>query len=257
MVVYPSAKETALKALQLDNSSVEAHTSLAFTHMLYEWDWEAAEREFLTALKLNPGYATAHHWYAEFLIASGRFEEGIYQSRKAQQFDPLGLIISTLLGMAYFLSGDFDRSIAECKKTLHMAPEYLPVYIWLGLAYSQKQMYTEAIALFEKGRTLTKNKNSKIVPLLAYVYAAAGRQEASNLIISELDDLANHGYVSELERARIAIGRGDVEGSLNHLESAIEERSSWLAWINVDPTFDSLRTDPRFIEIINKMNFPS
>jgi len=253
--VYPKAKESALKALQLDESSVEAHTSLAFTQMLYDWDWETAEREFLMALSLNPGYATAHHWYAEFLMALGRFEEGIIESRKAQQFDPLGLIISTLLGMAYFLSGDFDRSISECKKTLHMAPEYLPVYIWLGLSYCQKEMYTNAIGLFEKGRALSTHNHTEMTTLLAYAYAASGRSEVAELMRNELDIMAMHGYVSAFERARVSMGSGDIEATLKHLEDAVHERSTWLAWINVDPTFDSLRSEPRFGEIIAKLNF--
>lgn len=254
--VYPKAKEVALKALELDNSLAEAHTSLAFTHTLYTWDWLSAEKEFLIALELNPGYPTAHHWYSEFLMATGRFEEGIAQARKAQRFDPLGLIINTLLGMAYFLSGEFDRSIAECKKTLKMAPDYLPVYIWLGLSYCKKGMYKEAIELFQHGRTLSIKKNTKMITLLAYAYATAGKPNEVELLLDELDLMAKFGYVSAFERARMAVGLGDQESALNHLEAALEERSTWLTWINVDPTFDVLRSQPRFGAILAKMNFP-
>jgi TolB-like protein/Flp pilus assembly protein TadD len=255
--VYPKAKEAALKALEIDSSMVEAHTSLAFEQTLYEWDWKSAEKGFLLALELNPGYATAHHWYAEFLMATGRFEEGIQQSRKAQKFDPVGLIISTLLGMAYFLSGDFDRSIAECKKTLLMAPDYLPVYIWLGLSYCKKEMYDEAINLYEKGRAISKNKNTKMTSLLAYSYAAGGKSEAAGLILKELDIMAKFGYVSALERARFAVGSGDMKTALKYLEDAFDERSTGLSWINVNPIFDNLRSQSRFGEIIQKMNFPN
>lgn len=255
--VYPKAKEAALKALELDNTLVEAHTSLAFTHTLYNWDWQSAEKEFLLALELNPGYATAHHWYSEFLMATGRFEEGIAQARKAQRFDPLGLIINTLLGMAYFLSGDFDRSIAECKKTLKMAPDYLPVYIWLGLSYCKKGMYNEAIGLFQHGRAISIKKNTKMITLLGYAYASDGQLHEEELILNELDVMAKFGYVSSFERARIAVGDGDQESALNYLEAALEERSTWLTWINVDPTFDELRSQPRFEAIIAKMNFPN
>jgi TolB-like protein/Flp pilus assembly protein TadD len=254
--VYPQAKIAALKAIELDESLVEAHTSLAFTLTLYEWDWKKAEEEFLLALELNPGYSTAHHWYAEFLMATGRFKEGILQSRKAQKFDPLGLIINTLLGMAYFLSGDFERSIAECKKTLNMAPNYLPVYIWLGLSYCKKGMFDEAIDLFEKGRTISKNKNTKMTSLLAYSYALRGKSGAVELMLNELEVTAKFGYISSLERARIALGSGDTEMALNYLEDSLDERSTWLSWINVDPTFDDLRSQSRFDEVIHKMNFP-
>lgn len=255
--VYPKAKDAALKALEIDRSLVEAHTSLAFEQTLYEWDWKSAETGFLLALELNPGYATAHHWYAEFLLATGRFEDGIQQARKAQKFDPVGLIVNTLLGMAYFLSGDFDKSIAECKKTLLMASDYLPVYIWLGLSYCKKEMYDEAINLFEKGRAISKNKNTKMTSLLAYSYAVSGKSEAAELILQELDIMAKFGYVSALERARFAVGSGDVERALKYLEDAFDERSTGLSWINVNPIFDSLRSQSRFGEIIRKMNFPS
>jgi TolB-like protein/Tfp pilus assembly protein PilF len=255
--VYPKAKEAALKALEIDKSLVEAHTSLAFVHTLYEWDWKSAEKGFLLALELNPGYATAHHWYAEFLMATGRFEEGIQQSRKAQKFDPVGLIINTLLGMAYFLSGDFDRSIAECKKTLLMAHDYLPVYIWLGLSYCKKEMYDEAIKLFEKGRAISKNKNTKLTSLLAYSYAASGKSEAAESILNELDLIAKFGYVSPMERAGVAVAGGDVDLALKYLEDAVDGRATGLSWINVNPIFDNLRSQSRFSEIIKKMNFPN
>ncbi len=254
--VYPRAKETALRALELNKSLVEAHTSLAFVQTLYEWDWKSAEREFLAALELNPGYVTAHHWYAEFLIATGRIEEGINQSRKAQKYDPLGLIINTLLGMAYFLSGDFDRSIAECEKTLGMAPEYLPVYIWLGLSYCKKGMHDKAINLFVKGRGISNNKNTKMTTLLAYSYAVAGKTKAAGLIQNELDISAKFGYISALERARIACGSGDEALALQYLDDALAERSTWLCWINVDPTFDPLRSNSHFGDIIGAINFP-
>lgn len=254
--VYPKAKDAALKALELDQSLVEAHTSLAFEQTLYEWDWKSAEKGFLLALELNPGYATVHHWYAEFLMATGRFEEGIQQSRKAQKIDPVGLIINTLLGMAYFLSGDFDRSIAECKKTLHMASDYLPVYIWLGLSYCKKEMYDEAITLYEKGRSLSNNKNTKMTSLLAYSYAISGKSEEAGLILKELDIIAKFGYVSPMERAGVAVGSGDVETSLKYLEDAFDERSTGLSWINVNPIFDNLRSQSRFSKLIGKMNFP-
>ena len=255
--VYPKAKEAALKALEIDKSLVEAHTSLAFVHTLYEWDWKSAEKGFLLALELNPGYATAHHWYAEFLMATGRFEEGIQQSRKAQKFDPVGLIINTLLGMAYFLSGDFDRSIAECKKTLLMAHDYLPVYIWLGLSYCKKEMYDEAIKLFEKGRAISKNKNTKLTSLLAYSYAASGKSEAAESILNELDLMAKFGYVSPMERAGVAVAGGDVDLALKYLEDAVDGSATGLSWINVNPIFDNLRSHSRFSEIIKKMNFPN
>lgn len=254
--VYHLAKENAVKALEIDNSLVEAHTAFAFVHTLYDWNWTKAEQEFRTALELNPGYVTVHHWYAELLLATGRFEEGIQQARKAQKCDPVGLIINTLLGMAYFLASDFERSIAECKKTLMMSPNYLPAYIWLGLSYCKSGMYDEAIVLYEKGRAISKNKNSKMTSLLAYSYALAGKAEDAESIVSELDVIAKFSYVSPIERAAVDTGLGNIDAALKHLEDAYEERATGLTWLNINPIFDSLRTQSRFQTIISKMNYP-
>ncbi len=254
--VFPEAKKSATKALKLNEDLAEAHTALAYTQTIFDWDWQSAEKSFKRALHINPGYATANHWYAEYLMAAGRLDEAIIQSRQAQKHDPLDLIISTLLGMSYYFSRKFDESIAEGLKTLNMAPDYLPVYLWLGMAYEQSGQYMKSIDILVKGKNLTSGTDTKISSLLAHVYARAGRTE---LAVSELDELnirAKRQYVSAFNVARINLGLGNKEEALTWLEKGYEERATWLTWINVDPSFDDLRTEPRFQSIINRMNFP-
>ncbi len=254
--VFPEAKKYATEALKLNEDLAEAHTALAYTQTIFDWDWQSAEKSFKSALHLNPGYATANHWYAEYLMAAGRLDEAIIQSRQAQKHDPLDLIISTLLGMSYYFSRKFDESIAEGQKTLNMAPDYLPVYLWLGMAYEQSGQYMKSIDILVKGKNLTSGTDTKISALLAHVYARAGRTE---LAVSELDELnirAKRQYVSAFNVARINLGLGNKEEALTWLEKGYEERATWLTWINVDPSFDDLRTEPRFQSIINRMNFP-
>lgn len=254
--VIPKAKQAALKALEINNDLAEAHTSLAYAQTIYDWNWTAAKESFEKALAINPGYATANHWYAEYMMAVGRLDEAIIQSRQAQKHDPLDLIISTLLGMSYYFSRKFDESIAEGKKTLNMAPDYLPVYLWLGMAYEQKGQYEESIDILIRGKNMTSGTDTKISALLAHVYARAGRMELATSELDELHIKAKRQYISAFNIARINLGLGNKEEALNWLEKGYEERSTWMTWINVDPSFDSLRADPRFQSIIGRMNFP-
>ncbi|MDN5202273.1 hypothetical protein QQ008_12885 [Fulvivirgaceae bacterium BMA10] len=251
--VYPRAKTAALKAIEIDPNIAEAHTSLAFTHMLYEWDWEKAEIEFLKGLELNPGFALTHHWYAEYLMAMGRFDEANKQVRKAQKNDPLGLIISTLIGMNFYLRRQYDESIAECLKTLHMDEDFLPVYIWLGVAYEQKEMYTEAIDILQKGRKLS-NERAKITSLLAHTYALAGERGEAETLLQELISKADQSYVSSFDIARIYKGLGDKKRTYEWLNKALDERAAWLVWLNVNPSFDELRDDMEFKELLKNIN---
>ena len=254
---YPEAIKNAERALELNSNLTEAHTTLAYTHSIYDWDWDASENSFQRALSINPGYATANHWYAEYLMAVGRLDEAIKQSRQAQKHDPLDLIISTLLGMSYYFSRKFDESIVEGKKTLNMAPDYLPVYLWLGMSYEQKGEYQEAIDILVRGKNLTSGADTKISALLAHVYAKAGKTALSTSELDEIKIKAKRQYVSAFNMARINLGLGNTEEALNWLEKAYDERSTWLTWINVDPSFDDLRSEPRFQAIIEQMNFPN
>src|SRR5687768_14993721 len=147
---FPKAKEAALKALEIDESSAEAHASLAFIHFRWDWDRAATEREFQTAIRLKPAYAPAHQWYSSYLVAVERFDEAIAAAKRTQELEPLSFVASSHLGWIYYLSGRNDEAVEQCKKILELDPSSFPARRYLGLAYEAKGQYDEAIAEFQR-----------------------------------------------------------------------------------------------------------
>ena len=254
--VYPKAKNAAIKAVALNRNLVEAQTALAYYETVYEWNWEKAAISFQKALNINRGYATANHWYAEYLMAIGQVDQAIKRSRQAQKHDPLDLIINTLLGMAYYFSRKFKESISEGEKTLSMAQDFTPVYSWLGMAYEQAGKYDDAVAILMKGKTKTSGKSAKLNALLAHAQAKSGNIAAAHLELDELNIRVKRSYISAYNFARIYLALGQEEEALNWLDKAFEERATWLTWIKVDPAFDALRNRPQLQDLLEKMNFP-
>lgn len=252
---FPIAQQRAATALELDPTLGEAYISSAFARMLFDWDWATAEGEFLRGLELSPGYATGHHWYSELLMAMGRPDEAITEAKRAIELDPIGLIINTLLGMAYYFSRDNDRAVEACLATLELLPDFLPVYLWLGLAYVQQGEHEEAIGLFERARVQADDRPA-VTALLAYAYAAAGKSREAEALLKRLEAAAQTQPVSSVDLARIYAGLGDSDASLDKLEVAFEERAIGLVWLSVDPTFDPVRSDPRFQDILLRMDLP-
>jgi serine/threonine-protein kinase len=251
--VFPKAKVQARKALELDPELGEAHASLAFACMLFDWKWADAEGEFRRAMELCPAYVTAHHWYSEFLLAMGRMEEGIAEARQALRLDPIGLIINTLLGMALYLARDYEEAIEACKKTLELEPDFLPVYLWLGLAYGQTGRHDKAIEIFEKAKAQSDGRPA-MTALLGLAYAVAGRTRDAETALEELREVSRTSYVSPFDVARIHIGLGEGASGLERLEDAYEERSIGLVWMGVDPTLDPVRSDPGFQDLLRRMD---
>ncbi len=171
---FPRAKEAALKALKIDDTLAEAHTSLAFVKHRWDWDRADAERQFRLAIRYKPGYAPAHQWFSSYLVAVERFDEAIAEARRAQELEPLSFISNLHLGWILYLSGRYDEAIDHCKKLLDVNPNFFPAHRYLGLAYEQKGMYAEAISEFEKG---VKLSNSPLmIALLGHAYAASGNK---------------------------------------------------------------------------------
>ena len=154
---FSKAKAAAVRALEIDEALAEGHNSLAFVRLLYDWDWQDAERQFKRALKLNPGYATAHHWYAEHLAAMGRADEALAEMKRAFELNPLSLIINTLVGWVHYRARNYDEAITALIKTLEMDPHFVPAHLFLGWSYQQKGLYKEAIAEFEKAKQFSKS----------------------------------------------------------------------------------------------------
>ena len=149
---FPKAKEAATKALEIDESSAEAHSSMAFIKFRWDWDRAATEREFQEAIKLKPTYAPAHQWYSSYLVAVERFDEAIAEAKRTEELEPLSFVASSHLGWIYYLSGQNDKAIEQCRKILELDPSSFPARRYLGLAYEAKGMYPEAITEFQTGR---------------------------------------------------------------------------------------------------------
>jgi serine/threonine protein kinase/Tfp pilus assembly protein PilF len=242
---YPKALEEALKALEIDDKLAEAHASLAFIKSNYDWDWSGAEQEFKRAIELNPGSATAHHFYGLALAyMGGRFEEAIDESKRAVELDPLSLIINADLGHVFYEARKYELAIEQERKTLEMDPNFNPAQHWLGLAYLQKSMDKEGIAEFEKE-----------FPFLGYAYAVAGRRAEAQQVLDKLNELSKQKYVPAVSMARIYVGLGEKDKAFEWLEKAYLDGSiGGGTGIAVDPIFDPLRSDPRFMDILRRMN---
>jgi TolB-like protein/DNA-binding winged helix-turn-helix (wHTH) protein/Flp pilus assembly protein TadD len=247
---FPRAKAAATKALELDSTLGEAHTSLAFSLDLFDWDWESADREFRRAIELNPGYATAHQWYAWHLIVLGRNGEALAEMRKAQNLDPLSLIISADMADALLITRRYDESIQQSRKTLDMDPNFAVAHYQLGQAFVQRHMYNEAIAELQKAIELSGG-NPTCTSNLAYAYAVSGRRKEALKKLNELKKLSNHGFSNASEIALIYTGLDEKDQAMTWLERAYEERFN--PSILQRPAFDPLRSDRRFQDLLRRI----
>ncbi len=253
----PKAKAAAVKALELDDTLAEAHTSLGRVLTVYDWDWSGADKEFKRAIDLNPRYSVAHQWYGGYLSAMGRFREAIAERKRGQELDPLSLIINDELGDAFFSARDYDQAIVQWKKTLELDPNFPLPYASIPAAYEQKGMQEEAVAGFRKGITLTRGTDrSRSMAGLGFAYGMSGKKAEARRVLSELKQLSGQEYVPAYDIALIYAGLGDKDQAFAWLDKAYEEHAFDLVWANAEPRFDSLRSDPRFQDILRRMNFP-
>jgi eukaryotic-like serine/threonine-protein kinase len=252
---YPRAKEAALKAVELDDTLAEAHVSLGHIRAFYEWEWLGAEREFQRAIALNPDYAIAHLWYGFALARTGSSEEFIAEEKRALELDPLSLPISASLGVAFYCARQYDQAIEQERKTLDLDANFVMAQWFLGLAYVQKSMYKEGIAEFEK-MLVTSPGSPMALSGLGYVYAVAGNRAEAQNVLDQLNEISKQKYVSAKRVARIHAGLGEKDKAFEWLEKGYEERSTGTghASIKLDPAFDPLRSDPRFADLLRRMN---
>jgi len=249
----PRAKAAAMKALDLDNSLGEAHTSLAFCLEGFDWDWEAADREFRRAIELNPGYATAHHWYAWHLSLLGRNTEALAEMRKAENLDPLSLIINSDLAELLLIAHSPDESIEQSRKTIDMDPSFAFAHNQLGQAYLEKHMFGEAIAELQKAIQLSGDSPT-CVANLARAYAVAGRKAEAAELLDDLKKRSSHGYPYTSELAVIYTALGDKDQAMAWLEKGYEERFN--PGVLLRPGFDPLRSDARFQNLVRRIGLP-
>jgi TolB-like protein/DNA-binding winged helix-turn-helix (wHTH) protein/Flp pilus assembly protein TadD len=250
---FPKAKAAAMKALELDSTLGEAHNSLAFVLDGYDWDFNAAGKEFRRAIELNPGYATAHHWYAWHLSLLGRYDEAIAEMRKALTLDPLSLIINADLAELLVLAHSYDESIQQSRKTIEMDPNFALAHNQLAQAYLQKQMYDEAVAELQKAVQLSGG-SSTCIANLARAYGVSGKRSKALELLSELKKRSKPDYSNASEIAMIYASLGDKDQAMDWLEKGYEERFN--PGVLLRPGFDPLRSDLRFQDLLRRIGLP-
>jgi TolB-like protein/DNA-binding winged helix-turn-helix (wHTH) protein/Tfp pilus assembly protein PilF len=249
---FPRAKSAVTKALSLDDSLAEAHTTLAFVSLYYDRDRAKAESEFRRAIDLNPNYANAHHWYAEFLSLVGRHEQAIAESQRARELDPLSNIINTWVGSRYFFARQYDKAIEQYRNAVEMDPSFVPAHLVLGQAYEQKGMLLEANAELERAVSLSGG-SPVYVASLAHARGLAGRRTEAMKLLDDLKEMATGRFVSAYDLALAHLGAGETDNALALLGQAVEERAPRVAFLGVEPRFDGLRSDVRFKKLMSRV----
>jgi TolB-like protein/Tfp pilus assembly protein PilF len=249
----PKAKAAAVKALELDTVLGEAHNSLAFCLDGYDWDFDSAGKEFRRAIELNPGYATAHHWYAWHLSLLGRYDEAIAEMKKAENLDPLSLIINADLAELLVLAHLSDESIQQSRKTIEMDSNFAFAHNQLAQAFLQKHLNDEAVAELQKALQLSDGSPT-VMANLARGYVASGKRGEALKLLNDLKKRSNSTYSHGSEIAVIYAALGDTDQAMNWLEKGYQERFN--PGVLLRPGFDPLRSDPRFQALVRRIGLP-
>jgi TolB-like protein/DNA-binding winged helix-turn-helix (wHTH) protein/Tfp pilus assembly protein PilF len=246
----PKARAAALRALQLDDSLAEAHTSLALIAENYDYDWQTAEKEYRRAIQLDPQYATAHHWYAECLSFQGRFAEALEESERARQLDPLSLIIATDHAVILYFARQYDRAIEQFRAVLAMEPNFTHAHM-VVYAYIEKGMFPEALAETAEWR---RSDGSPVSEVEAYVYARWGKQrQAERALAQSQQDILHGREVSPFAVLEVYVAMGKKDQALATVEKWHREHSNLVTTLKVRPTLDPLRREPRFQELLRSI----
>src|SRR5215813_11758104 len=249
------SKAAAEKALAIDESLGEAHTSLGRILWQYDWNWRGAEREFKRAIKLDPGNAFAHRIYGYYLASMGQFDQSLAEQKQAQQLDPLSLIINLNVGTVLYKAGETDAALAQTRKTQEMDPNFVETYLQFGKVYAEKGMYAEAIAELNKV-AVSGAFDPRVISLLGYNYALWGKRDEAIKKLDELKELSNRRRVPAREMAIIYTGLGEKDQAFKWLRQACEERDGMIVYLKFHPLFKSLRADPRFAEMLQCIGLP-
>jgi TolB-like protein/tetratricopeptide (TPR) repeat protein len=249
---HERAKEYARKALALDESLAEAHTSLAWSLFIYDWDWDAASQEFRRAIELDPKYATAHQWHAFSLASRGRLDEALLEGHVAQELDPASVSVRRTLGWLYYYARRYEQASYHLSRAIEMNPEAEETYRVLGLAVAMEGDLVEGARVLREAITL-RGAGPYSIATLGYVLARAGNRDEALAQLRDLEQRAAAGYVSPVAFATLYIGLGDIERALDWTERARDERRGWVAYLRVNPIFDPLRESPRFHALLEKM----
>ena len=249
---FPRAKEAAQKAIQLDDSLAEAHTSLGYVLFNYDWNFEASEKQMRRAIELNPNYSTAYHWYGNAnLLALGKLNESIASLEHAHELDPLSLIINADLGTAYLYAGQFEKAVGQYKKTLELDENFYYAHAYLGRTYMMKGEYENAVKAFEKAQTL--GDDPRVLMLFACNYSRMGKPAEALKKIEELKKISRGKYVSPYYFALAYTSLGEKDKAFEWLEKAYTEREGRMTLMKADPLLNDLHSDPRFTDLLKRV----
>jgi serine/threonine protein kinase/Tfp pilus assembly protein PilF len=252
---FPKARQAAQKALEIEPNCAEAHAALGYVAYGFDWDWFTAERELRLAIELKPQYGPVHIWYSHCLRAVGRTEESLAESRRALECDPLGLVLNMHMGWHLHYSREHQKAVEQCQKTLELDPTFITALIFLGQAYEQLGAYSSAVAAFENAVELSRRHPTYLAEL-GHGLAVAGRRADALNVLDELRDMSSRRYVGARGVAEIHIGLGNLDEAFRWLETAFQQRNGWLIHIRENPRYDGLRGDPRYLDLVRRMNFP-
>jgi DNA-binding winged helix-turn-helix (wHTH) protein/TolB-like protein/lipoprotein NlpI len=253
---FPVARPYAMKAIELDPSLSQAYASLAYIRFYFDWDWAGASEAFRRAIELNPNDSVAHQWHALYLLAAGRPVEGMKEISHAQQLDPLSLPINTDVGFHHYYNGRYGEAIAQLQAVLAMKSDFGIAHLWLGRSYLEVGRLDESLAATASAEV----RVPEWIVLVAgrgYTLGVMGRAGEARAVLEEMDNLSKRRFVTAYGKALVYAGLGDKEQAFAWLEKAFAERSHWLVWLRLDPRWKSLRGDPRFAALIERMNYPS
>jgi len=253
--VYPKNKKMALRALELDPGLSEGHASIAWVKTWHEYDFKDAEKEFERSIELNPRYPTAHSWFGFFLGNMGRFDEALTECKRAIRLDPLSMPIQWATGWVYTMARRYDESIAALEKVLEFDPDFSSAHVVLGYPLLQKSLYPSAVNALERAVKLSP-RSTMYLSVLGEVYARSRRPEEALRILDRLRELSSQQYVSPYYVARLHLALGNRDEALTLLETAYRERVPSMLFLKTDSLLDDLRSDPRFQDLLCRMNFP-
>ena len=252
---YQKAKAAAMRALEVDATTAEAHSALANVKSWYEWDWPGAEREFKRAIELSGNDPTPNQQYASYLIVMGRYQEAVAESTRAQHLAPLSLTANAQAARILFYAGQYDAAIEQCRKALEMDPDFGGAHLFLGRTYTQKGLYREAFSELERARILLRN-SAEILSLIGYADAVSGRTAEARQVLEELQRSSRQRYVSPYHIALIHAGLGERDEAFQWLDKAYDDREGRMTLLKSAPEVAALRSDPRFTKLLQRMKLP-
>lgn len=255
LTAMPKAKEYALKALAIDDTLSEAHSTLGDVKFYADWDWPGAEKEYKRSIDLNPSNAEAHRMYSVFLSAMGRDNDAMVEMRIAQYLDPVSIFTSSSAGWTFYFARQFDRAIEQCQKTLELEPNNIGAHSCIGYAYREKKEYAKSVMECKKAADLANNDPLRMFGL-ALAYALAGKKDEARQLLTDLQAKSKFQYVPPYFLATIYVGLGQKDEAFAALERGVAERDGYLTWLKVEPALDPLRSDPRFADLLRRVGLP-